>query len=123
MFKDTLVYNDYDGNQITQDVYFNYSKMDIMRMEYNEDGKLSNFLKNIVNMAKDKEMFNKFEEFVCGAYGIKSPDGKMMVKKIDGKPVVEDFKASPAYDVFWMKMFTEENYIEKFVRSVIPEVD
>ena len=70
MLKKTITYMDYDGNERTEDFYFNLSKAEIAEMELGSVGGLERTLQQIaqtqdrprlvVQLATDSDMASKF---------------------------------------------------------------
>ena len=48
MLKKTISYTDYDGNQRTEDFYFNLSKAEITEMELSMEGGMRAYIKRII---------------------------------------------------------------------------
>lgn len=123
MFKDTITYTDYNGETRTEDVYFNLSKPELIKMEYSVPGGLTNNLTRIINRLEAKdvnvvgEMFNFFEEVLTKSYGIKSDDGKRFIKSQD---ITDEFVQSELYSEVFMKFNSDPEYLAKFIMSVMP---
>ena len=56
MLKKTITYSDYNGNERTEDFYFNLTKAEVTEMELSVDGGLAQMLENIVNSKDNKEI-------------------------------------------------------------------
>lgn len=123
MLKKTITYTDYNGNERTEDFYFNLSEAEIMEMEMSTSGGLAEMITRIV-AAKDAPAIIKiFKELVLKAYGEKSPDGKRFVK-IDqnGHRLADDFSQTGAYSKLFMELATDAEAASAFVNGIIPEV-
>ena len=48
MLKKTITYTDYNGNERTEDFYFNLTKAEVMEMEMGTTGGLSEMLRKII---------------------------------------------------------------------------
>lgn len=118
MFNEEITYEDYNGESRTETFYFHFSKSEAIRMENSVDGGLSEKLKKIV-AAKDKpELIKLFESIILQSYGIKSDDGKRFQKS---EEISNAFKESPAYDIFLMRLLTEDGYASKFIEAIAPK--
>lgn len=118
MLKKTMTYVDFDGNERTEDFHFNLSKTELMEMELNRGGGMSDMLKAIV-AAKDVERIGAiFKEILLKAFGEKSPDGKRFIKS---KELSEAFSQTVAYDNLFMELATDANAASAFITAVLPK--
>lgn len=115
MFTETITYEDYNGETRTEKFCFNLTKTEALFMENSLDCGLSEKMKQIVESKNKPELTKLFEKILLSAYGIKSDDGKRFMKS---EEISKAFKESPAYDILFMKMFTEEGYMVKFVEGL-----
>lgn len=120
MLKKTITYEDYDGNTITEDFYFNLTKAELIKMELSEQGGLSEAYERIINARDVPEMIRIFDQLIEKAYGVKSPDGKRFIKN---EEVYEAFKENPAYDVIFSEIITDTEKSLEFFNGIIPNVD
>lgn len=120
MLKKTITYEDYDGNTITEDFYFNLTKAELIKMELSEQGGLSEAYERIINARDVPEMIRIFDQLIEKAYGVKSPDGKRFIKN---EEVYEAFKENPAYDVIFSELITDTEKSLEFFNGIIPNVD
>lgn len=120
MFKKTIKYVDFDGNEREEDFYFNLTKAELLKMELSEDGGLSNKLQAIVK-AKDVPTITKlFEDIIKKSYGIKTPDGKGFVKS---EKVLEEFMSTEAYSELFMELATNADAAADFINRIVPHTD
>ena len=119
MLKKTISYTDYDGNQRTEDFYFNLSKAEITEMELSMEGGMRAYIQRIIAAKSQLELVKLFKDVVLKSYGKKSPDGRLFMKNDE---IRAEFEASPVYVELYMKLFTDENAAADFVNGVIPQV-
>lgn len=117
MYKKTVTYTDFDGNERTEDLYFNFSRAELIELEYSHPGGMSNYLENIVNTHDTASIMANFKEIILGAYGVKSPDGKRFIKN---QTIREEFEESPAYDEILITLISDTDEMTKFINSIIP---
>ena len=118
MFKETVSYEDYDGNQRTEDFYFNLTKPELLELNFENAGGLEKYLKKIVDSNNNKEIISTFKKIVLMAYGEKSDDGRRFIKSDEMK---KEFEQSAAYPEIFMKYATDANAAAKFVNGVFPK--
>lgn len=124
MLKHTITYKDYDGNERTEDLYFNLSKAELTELELSEVGGYDKFLERIVAAQDSKQIYSIFKEIVLSAYGEKSLDGKHFIKKktVDGNVVRlrDEFEQTEAFSEFMMYLLEDENAAADFANKVVP---
>lgn len=117
MLKKTITYVDYDGNERTEDFYFNLSKAELMNMELSAPGGLTNFITRIVNEQDLSRLIELFQEIIQKSVGVKSMDGKRFVKN---QEVLENFIQSEAYSVLYMELVFDAEKAAEFINGIMP---
>lgn len=120
MYKKTIKYVDYDGNEREEDYYFNLSKAEIMEMNFSKDGNLIEYLERIKSTVDVPKIAEFFKELIMKSYGEKSLDGKSFRKKKDGHLLVEDFMETEAFTELYMELATDADAASAFVGGIIP---
>lgn len=119
MFKETIQYTDYNGTTRTEDLYFNINKAEMIILDNSTPGGLHNKLETISKTMDNVQIMEYFMLLIDKAYGVKSDDGKRFLKSPE---LVEEFKQTEAFNIFFMKLIEEEGYADKFVAGILPEV-
>lgn len=117
MLKRTIKYTDFDGNERTEDFYFNLSKAEVTEMELGVDGGMTQMLTKIVAEKDGKKIVETFKEIIFKAYGEKSPDGKRFIKS---KELSDNFSFTGAYEILFMELATDANLAAEFVKGILP---
>ena len=117
MLKKTITYNDYNGNERTEDFYFNLTKAEIMEMELGTTGGLAEMLTRIVAAQDAPAIIKVFKDLVLKAYGEKSPDGKRFIKS---EELSTAFSQTEAYSQLFMELATDADEAAKFVNGIVP---
>ena len=117
MLKQTLTYTDYNGNERTEDFYFNLTEAEIMEMEMSTTGGLAEMINRIVAAQDAPAIIKVFKELVLKAYGQKSPDGKRFIKS---EALSTEFAQTEAYSQLFMKLATDADAASKFVNGIVP---
>ncbi len=117
MLKETITYTDYNGNERTEDFYFNLTKAEIMEMEMSTSGGLAEMIQRIVAAQDAPAIIKIFKDLVLRAYGVKSPDGKRFIKNDELR---EEFSQTEAYSQLFMKLATDADAASKFVNGIVP---
>lgn len=117
MIAKTVTYEDFNGNERTEKLYFHLSKSEMIKLEKSTPGGYYNKLKKIVEEKNEKELIQVFSELIEMSYGIKSDDGKRFIKN---KEITEEFTQSNAYEELFMELATNEEAAIKFMEGIIP---
>ena len=118
MFKDTRTYVDYNGNERTEDFYFNLSKAEVMEMEMSTTGGLSEMIKGVMAAQDVPAIIKIFKDLVLKSYGVKSPDGKRFIKTPE---LTEEFTQTEAYSDLFMELATDADKAAAFVNAIVPQ--
>ena len=118
MYKYTAKYTDYDDVEREEDLYFNLSKAELMRMEMSQYGGMEALLKKIVKEQDTKRIYNMFEEIVQSSYGVKSDDGRRFIKNPE---VLDNFIQTEAYSELIMKMLNDPDFANEFIKGIFPK--
>jgi hypothetical protein len=119
MLKKTMTYTDYDGNQRTEDFYFNLSKAEVAEMEMSTAGGLDKMINRIIAEQDGKRIIELFKDLVLKAYGKKSDDGKRFIKT---KELSEEFSQTEAYSDLFMELATDAEAAAAFVNGIVPDM-
>lgn len=117
MLKKTITYKDLDGNDITEDFYFNLSKAEIAEMELTAEGGFQEMLQRIVDTRNGAEIIRVFKEILAKAYGKRSEDGRRFIKS---PQLSEEFMQTDAFSELFMELVTDAEASAKFVTSIVP---
>lgn len=117
MIKKTITYTDYNGNQRTEDFYFNLNKAELMKMELGVKGGMTEMMNRMIAAQDAPAMMEVFDDLIRKSYGIKAPDGRGFDK--DPKHF-ESFKATEAYSELFVELITNPDACAEFFNGVVP---
>jgi len=120
MLKRTIKYTDYDGNERSEDFYFNLSKAEVMELEMGTTGGLTQMLNKIVAAKDSKLIIETFKDIILRAYGEKSPDGKRFVKN---QELRDGFAQTEAYSNLFMDLAINADAATNFINGIVPKPD
>ena len=120
MLKKTITYTDYNGNERTEDFYFNLSKAEITEMEMGVSGGLVEMINRIVAAQDAPEIIKIFKKLILKSYGVKGPDGKQFIKS---EELSTAFSQTEAYSDLFMELATNAEKAAEFVNGIVPAVD
>ena len=117
MLKKIITYTDYNGVERTEPFYFNLSKAELMEMELGVTGGMTEMLDKIIAAKDAPSLMKTFKEMIMKAYGIKSDDGKRLIKS---EELSIAFTHTEAYSVLFMDLITDDKAAADFVNGIIP---
>lgn len=117
MLKKTITYTDYNGNELTEDFYFNLSQAEVMEMEMSTSGGLAERINRIVAAQDAPAIIKIFKDLVLKAYGVKSDDGKRFIKSDE---IATAFSQTDAYSQLFMELATNAEAASAFVNGIVP---
>ena len=116
MLKKEITYVDYNGVEKKETFWFNLTKSELMK-EFGAGDGTTETLQRIVDAKDGRALMDNFEKLILKAYGVKSPDGRRFEKT---KELSEEFSQTPAYDVLFMELLTNEKADAEFTEGILP---
>ena len=117
MLKKIITYTDYNGIERTEPFYFNLSKAELMEMELGVTGGMTEMLDKIIAAKDAPSLMKTFKEMIMKAYGVKSDDGKRLIKS---EELSIAFTQTEAYSVLFTELITDDKAAADFVNGIIP---
>lgn len=117
MFKKTIKYTDFDGNERKEDFYFNLTKAELLEMQLSIEGGLQGHLERIIKTQSQPELIKMFKDIIMRAYGEKSPDGKRFMKSDE---IRKNFECTEAYSELFMELATDSDAAAEFINALLP---
>lgn len=117
MQKLTVQFENFDGETVTEDLYFHLNIKELQDME-NWDVPLTQRIAKLTKTEDGKEAFELMRDIVEAAYGERSEDGKRFVKNPE---VLKNFTEGLAYDEVIIKFIDGSTDLGKFVEGLLPK--
>lgn len=118
MIKKTITYEDFDGNEHTEDFYFNLTKSELIELEAAYDGKFGETLKKIVEAEDNAAILREFKKIIQMSYGERSEDGKHFIKSEDA---TKSFLQHAAYSTLFLELAQDATAMAEFVTGIMPK--
>ena len=119
MYKKTITYKDYNGEERTEDFYFHLNQAELTKMQLEIPGGLTGMIDRITQRKSGPDIMEVFNTLIEKSYGVKSPDGRKFVKS---KEILDDFLQTEAYNVFFMELVTSADAAAEFFNQIIPDM-
>ena len=122
MLRYPITYTNFDGQEVTEDYYFNLTKAELVKLEANFAGGLAEKIKKGIANNDKATIYDIIEKFILSAYGVKSEDGKgfMKTNSQTGVKYADLFKDTEAYSVLFMELIQKEAAAADFINKIIP---
>jgi hypothetical protein len=117
VLKKTITYEDFNGEEVSEDFFFHLSKAELVELELSQKGGLSEWLQKIVEAEDGKSIIAEFKKIILSAYGKRSDDGRRFIKN---QELRDEFESTEAYSVLFMELVTNTDSAVEFVNGVIP---
>lgn len=116
MYKRTMTYKDYDGNERTDDLYFNLSQAEVTEMNMLTPGGLVEKFTTLAKTKDPAEIIKTVKELILKSYGEKSPDGKYFRKS---EEISRDFSQTEAFNILFMELATNADAAAEFANGIM----
>jgi len=117
MLKKTIKFIDFNGEEVSEDFYFNLNKAEIAELELSHKGGFSGYLQQIIDSEDGSEIIATFKKILLMAVGQKSEDGRRFVKSDE---ITDDFLHSEAYSELFMELVTDGEKAAEFIQAIVP---
>lgn len=116
MLKKTITFEDFEGNTVTEDFYFNLTKAELMELEVSEKGGFAEAMQDIIKAGDGGQIIAGFKKILLMSVGKRR--GNSFIKN---QEIREDFEGSPAFSELFMQLATDAQAGAEFVNAVIPK--
>lgn len=124
MIKKTIKFENYNGEEETEDFYFNLSKGELVKMQMAAiDQHTESFQDKLEKIGKHlngKALIEVVDEIIDSSYGVRSTDGKNFDKVQNGVKLVENFKSTGAYSELIVELCTDAKATADFMNGLVP---
>lgn len=118
MIKEKVTYEDLDGIIVEEEVLFNLTKAELMELQVAYPEGYGAHLQKIVSSGDQQAIWLAFKDLVLKAYGVRSPDGKRLVKS---PQAANEFASSEAFAEIIMNIVTDEDRAVAFIAGLLPK--
>lgn len=119
MIKKTFKYEDFNGKERSEDVYFHLTNKEIAEWLTTEgDYTLDARIARVVQENNGKVIMKLFDDLILRSVGVMSLDGRRFDKN---DKIREDFKATPMYSDLFMELMGDSEKAIEFLRGILPK--
>lgn len=117
MQKLTIQFENFDGETVSEDLYFHLNIKELQAME-EWPVPLTKRIADLTNTQDGKKAFELMRDIIEAAYGERSEDGKRFVKS---EEVLKNFTQGLAYDEVIIKFIDGSMDLAKFIEGLLPK--
>jgi len=117
MLTKKIKYTDYDGNVREEPFYFNISKAEFAELDLSITGGFEAMIQTLIDKKDIPGMMRVFKDLIVKSYGVKSADGRRMMKS---EELTKDFLETEAYSELFMELCSDANTAIEFVKGIMP---
>lgn len=129
MLKETVTYEDFNGNMITEDFYFNLTQVELIEMSMELPDGAADVVGNdpsnvgegaalaLLEKLGNKGILDFMKRLLLKAYGVKSEDGKRFQKSPE---LSKEFSETLAFDNLLIALLSDEARGNRFITGIIP---
>lgn len=117
MQKLTIHFENFDGETVSEDLYFHLNIKELQAME-EWPVPLTKRIADLTNTQDGKKAFELMRDIIEAAYGERSEDGKRFVKN---EEVLKNFTQGLAYDEVIIKFIDGSMDLAKFIEGLLPK--
>jgi len=117
MQKLTIQFENFDGETVSEDLYFHLNIKELQAME-EWPVPLTKRIADLTNTQDGKKAFELMRDIIEAAYGERSEDGKRFVKN---EEVLKNFTQGLAYDEVIIKFIDGSMDLAKFIEGLLPK--
>lgn len=118
MLKKEIKYKNYEGTEVIAPFYFNYNKMDLIRLKARTGRDIQDQAVFLAESGDEQATIEFLEDLILTSYGVKTPDGKSFLKT---KEIRHAFEYSEAYAELFVELLTEPGAMAKFANGLIDD--
>ena len=118
MLKKTITFEDFNGEKVTEDFYFNLSKAELVEMQLSTKAGFAEYLQEIIKTEDGKLIIENFKKIILMSYGKKSEDGRQFIKT---QELRDAFEQSNAYSELFVELATNTESAAEFINGLMPK--
>lgn len=119
MHKITVTFENFEGEKVTKDLYFNLTKAEIMKLQLSYKQGFDKYVEEIIHPLDGEpdpqKIMDLFEMLILKSYGVRTEDGF-----IKSPEKAQAFVSTEAYSELFMKLLSDEKAQTEFFMGIMP---
>lgn len=116
MLKKVITYTNFDGNEVTEEMFFNLTAVELTKLQARLGMPIDEYASKCAKSLDLKKMLDFIEIMVLESFGRKSDDGKRFMK---GPEVKSEFEYSAAYAELFEELLTSPGQAQAFGEGLV----
>lgn len=127
MVKKTVTYEDFNGTERTEDIYFHLNELELTELSTELPDEMVETIgekpteetaaKAMLSSLGTKGILEFVKNLLLKSYGVKSADGRLFIKN---EKVLDEFQYGGAFSAIVMELMTDDKAAADFVNNIIP---
>ena len=118
MLKKEITYTDFNGNQRTDDYYFNLTKAEVIEWDAEYPDGAIQYFNSLVKNQNVGKLVKVFKDLILRSYGEKTESGRFLKTQ----ELRDSFMASEAYSELFLEVTANEENMAAFINGIVPKV-
>lgn len=118
MFKTTITFENYEGEEITKTLYFRLTQAEIVNAEFNSpDGSVLDMLRKMANEKNMKLIVPLVKRFMLMSYCERQEDGTLL----KNQEMRDRFESSDEFSELFMQLISDIDALSEFINNIVPK--
>ena len=115
MLKKEILFENLDGETVSETFYFRMSKPDLIKMNVGDEGGMASMIEKVTETQGHQALLELFDKFIRLSVGRR--EGQQFIKNDD---IADEFMNTPAYDSLFMELAVNEGAVADFLKGILP---
>ena len=119
MYKTSVTFENFEGEKVTKDLYFNLTKAEIMKLQLSYKQGFDKYVDEIIHPLDaepdPQKIMDLFEMLILKSYGVRTEDGF-----IKSPEKAQAFVTTEAYSELFMRLLSDEKAQTDFFMGIMP---
>ena len=120
MYKTSVTFENFEGEKVTKDLYFNLTKAEIMKLQLSYKDGFDKYVEEIIHPISGEpdpqKIMDLFEMLILKSYGVRTDDGFIKTPE-----KAQAFVTTEAYSELFMKLISDEKFQIDFFTGIMPK--
>lgn len=119
MYKTSVTFENFEGEKVTKDLYFNLTKAEITKLQLSYKQGFDKYVDEIIHPLDGEpdpqKIMDLFEMLILKSYGIRTEDGFIKTPE-----KAQAFATTEAYSELFMRLLQDEKAQSEFFMGIMP---
>ena len=120
MYKTSVTFENFEGEKVTKDLYFNLTKAEITKLQLSYKNGFDKYVDEIIHPISGEpdaqKIMDLFEMLILKSYGVRTEDGFIKTPE-----KAQAFVTTEAYSELFMRLLQDEKAQTEFFMGIMPK--